>query len=145
MLTTAPTEEMIAEWKQIYEIHHSALKPNRKSGDEVDRYFRNNYSYQLLNSEVFREVVSLNITENDYFKRKLPKNVLPNVQTYQTGNVLVGIDLCTGEFHVESERVEEAIPIYDDLFVFRGLDAEDINNFFLVAEYIKLTQKERMV
>ena len=45
------------------------------------------------------------------------------------------------EFHVESENIEEVIPIHDDLFAYRGLDAEDINNFFLVAEYVKLTQR----
>ena len=71
----------------------------------------------------------------------MPQNTLPNIQSYKTGNVLVGIDLCTGEFHVESEDIEEVIQIHDDLFAYRGLDAEDINNFFLVAEYVKLTQK----
>ena len=85
-------------------------------------------------------MVSLNITENDRCKSKLPQNTLPNIQSYKTGNVLVGIDLCTGEFHVESENIEEAFQIHDDLFAYRGLDTEDINNFFLVAEYIKLTQ-----
>lgn len=27
-----------------------------------------------------------------------------------------------------------------DLFVYRGLDEEDLKNYFLVAEYIKLTR-----
>ncbi len=141
MLTTAPTSKMIAEWKRVFEIYHSSLIPNRKSGSEVDQYFRDKYSHQLYDNAEFREIVSLNITENDYFNRKLPENTLPNIQSYKTGNVLVGIDLCTGEFHIESENIEEAIPIYDDLFAYRGLDEEDINNFFLVAEYIKLTQR----
>ena len=66
--------------------------------------------------------------------------MLPNIQSYKAGNVLVGIDLCTGEFHVESENIEEVVPIYDDLFAYRGLDEEDLKNIFLVAEYIKLTQ-----
>ena len=86
-------------------------------------------------------MASLNITENDYFKNKLPKDTLPNIQSYQTGNVLVAIDLYTGEFHVESESIEEAISVHDDLFVFRGLDEEDLKNFFLVAEYVTLSQK----
>lgn len=141
MLTTEPTSEMIAEWKRIFEIHHSALTPNRKSGNEVDRYFRGKYSFQLFDNAEFQEMASLNITENDYFKSKLPRDTLPNIQSYQTGNVLVAIDLCTGEFHLESENIEEVIPIYDDLFVYRGLDEKDLNNFFLVAEYVKLSQK----
>lgn len=141
MLTTEPTSEMIAEWKRIFEIYHSALTPNRKSGNEVDQYFREKYSYQLFDNAEFRKIASLNITENDYFKSKLPKGALPNIQSYQTGNVLVAIDLCTGEFHIESENIEEVIPISDDLFVYRGLDEDDLKNFFLVAEYVKLSQK----
>ena len=141
MLTITPTEEMIAEWKRIFEMYHSSLRPNRKSGDEVDQYFREKYPHQIFDNAEFREIVSLNITENDCFSSKLPQNTLPNIQSYKTGDVLVGIDLCTGEFHVESEDIEEVIQIHDDLFAYRGLDAEDINNFFLVAEYVKLTQK----
>lgn len=42
---------------------------------------------------------------------------------------------------MESEDIQKIVSIYDDLFVYRGLDEEDLNNYFLVAEYIKLTQK----
>ena len=141
MLTTEPTAEMIAEWKRIFEIYHSALTPNRKSGVETDRYFREKYPHRLIYNAEFTEAASLNITENEYSKSKLPEGTLPDIQSYQTGNVLVAIDLYTGEFHMESENVEEVIPIYDDLFVYRGLDEEDLKNFFLVAEYVKLSQK----
>ena len=132
---------MIAEWKRIFEIYHSSLTPNRKSGIEIDQYFREKYAYQLFDHAEFREIASLNITENDYFKSKLPKDTLPNIQSYRTGNVLVAIDLCTGEFHIESENTEEVIQIHDDLFVYRGLDEKDLKNFFLVAEYVTLSQK----
>ena len=73
MLTTAPTSEMIAEWKRIFEIYHSSLMPNRKSGNEVDQYFREKYAYRLFDNAAFREIASLNIRENDYFNSKLPK------------------------------------------------------------------------
>lgn len=66
--------------------------------------------------------------------------MLPNIKSYKTGNALVGIDLSTGEFHIESENTEEVMPLHDDLFVYRGLDEEDLKNIFLVAEYVKLTQ-----
>ena len=141
MLTTAPTSEMFEEWKQIFEKYHSSLIPNRKSGIEVDLYFRKKYSHQLFDNSEFREIVSLNITDNHYYRRKLPENTLPDIQCYKTGTVLVGIDLFTGDFHSESENTEEVIQIYNDLFVYRGLDVEDINNIFLVAEYVKLSQK----
>lgn len=140
MLTTEPTAEMIAEWKRIFEAHHSAMKPNRKTGKEIDRYFREKYPYQILENAEFQEIVTRNITENEFSRSKLPKGKLPNIQSYQTGNVLVGIDVSTGEFHVESETAEDFMPIFNDLFVYRGLDEEDLKNYFLVAEYVKLTQ-----
>lgn len=140
MLTIEPTSEMLAEWKRIFEIHHSEIKPNRKSGLEVDQYFRGKYVHQIFNDAAFQKVVALNITENEFYRNKLPKDVLPNIQSYKTGNVLVGIDLCTGEFYIESENIEEVVPIHDDLFAYRGLDEEDLKNIFLVAEYVKLTQ-----
>lgn len=40
-----------------------------------------------------------------------------------------------------SEDINKSIEIYDNLFIYRGLDEEDLKNYFLVAEYIKLTQK----
>lgn len=140
MLIKEPTPEMILEWKRIFEEFHSKLKPNRKSGNEVDQYFRKKYPHHLFENSKFCEVAALNILENDFFKNKLPEGTPLNIKTYKTGNVLVAIDLCTGEFHIESENIKEAIPIYDDLFVYRGLDEEDLKNFFLVAEYVTLSK-----
>ncbi len=139
MLTVKPTAEMLAEWKRIFEAHHAAMKPNRKTGTEVDQYFRNKYAHQVFNDAAFQEIVALNITENAFSRNKLPKGVLPNIKSYKTGNALVGIDLSTGEFHIESENIEEVMPLHDDLFVYRGLDEEDLKNIFLVAEYVKLS------
>ena len=51
MLTVKPTAEMIAEWKRIFEAHHTAMKPNRKTGTEVDQYFRNKYAHQCILSQ----------------------------------------------------------------------------------------------
>lgn len=141
MLTTEATPEMIAEWKQIFENHHADMHPNRKTGAEVDAYFRTKYPYQLFNSEEFCKVVESNILENNFIREKLPKGVLPDIKTYSIDGVLVGIDLSSGEFHIESDDIEKAAPIYDDLFVYRGLDKQDLKNFFLVTEYVKLVQR----
>lgn len=142
MLTTEPTLDMIAEWKQIFDKYHFSMKANRRTGNEVNQYFKTKYIHQILENEEFKKIVTLNITENDFSCSKLPKGVLPNVRSYQTGNVLVGIDLSSGEIHIEGENIEECIPIYDDLFVYRGLDEDDLKNYFLVAQYVQLTQSE---
>lgn len=141
MLTTEVTPEVRVEWKQLFEIHHTDMRPNRKTGFEVDAFFKKKYPYQLFDSEEFYKVVEANIMENTHSREKLPNGDLPNIRSYCVDGVLVGIDLTSGEFYIESEDIEKAIPIYDDLFVYRGLDKADLKNYFLVAEYIKLTEK----
>lgn len=140
MLINEPTAEEITEWKRIFEANHSIMKPNRKNGNEVIRYFKEKYPYQFLDNAKFQEVVAQNILMNEISRSKLPNGVLPNIQSYQIDDVLIGIDLISGEFHMECENMEKCVPIYDDLFVYRGLDEEDLKNFFLVAEYVRLTQ-----
>ncbi len=141
MLTREPTKEMIEEWKNIFAAHRHELLPNRKTGVEVDAYFRNKYQYQCFSSPEFTQIIEENIKENDYTRTKL-KGLQPQINTYCVDNVLVGIDLTSGEFHVESEDTEKMTQVYDDLFVFRGLDEYDISNFFLVAEYITLASQK---
>lgn len=140
MITSEVTPGMLEEWKRIFDLHRSKLSPGRKRGVEVDDYFRNKYTYQILDSPRFKNVVGHNIMENEHSRRKVPKRMKPDIHTYRVGDVLVGIDTVSGEFCVECEEIEKAIPVYDDLFVYRGLDEDDLKNYVLVAEYVKLTQ-----
>ena len=142
MLTVEPTSEMVKEWKEIFEAHHASMQPNRKTGAEVDAYFRAHYPYEVYDCAEFREMVADEILENASLQSKLPEGTLPDIQSYFVHDVLVGIDLNSGEFHIESEDINTVIPLYDDLFLFRGLDKEDLSNFFLVAEYVKLTKNK---
>lgn len=140
MITSEVTSGMLEEWKRIFDLHRSKLSPNRKKGIEVDDYFRNKYTYQRFDFPRFKNVVEHNIVENEHSRRKLPKRMKPDIHTYRVGDVLVGIDTVSGEFCVECEDIEKVIPVYDDLFVYRGLDEDDLKNYVLVAEYVKLTQ-----
>ena len=145
MLTTEPTEEMVREWRRIHREYRDRLKPNRKSGAQLNDYFIERYSPERYDSSEFASVVEYNIMMNEHNREKLPQGVPTRIVTYKTGDggILVGIDLTTGFIHVESEDTEKAAEIYDDLFLFRGLDEKDIDNCFLTAQYIQLTQKER--
>lgn len=80
--------------------------------------------------------------ENAHPNDKLEDGTRPDIRCYRTGNALVGIDLVNGAFHVEAVDMAEAIPVYNDLFVFRGLSEDDLKNFVLVAEYVRLTQND---
>lgn len=137
MMTTEPTSEMLAEWKRIFDTCRFSMKPNRKTGIEVDSYFRSKYPCQVYDDPKFKEVVEFNIVENEHSRSKL-NGMRPDIRGYRIDDILVGIDLVSGEFFVESEDINKCVPIYDDLFVFRGLDEEDLKNCYLVAEYKNL-------
>lgn len=139
MLMQEPTPEMIQTWKTIFETHHAAMQPNRKTGAQVDAYFRSKYDCTVLKRQSFMDVVIANVLENEYYAAKYPEGERPVIRTYKTGEVFVGIDLVSGYFQVECDDIEQSAAVYDDLFVYRGLDAVDLTNFFLVAEYIRLT------
>lgn len=139
MLTTEPTIEMIQEWKCIYNENRDKLKLNRKSGAEINDYFCNKYRFEKLDSLSFHDVVEFNIMKNESNREKLPQGAVPQIVAYKAkdSSVLVGIDLVTGFFHIEGKDINRVAEIYDDLFLFRGLDETDIKNYFLVAQYIQ--------
>ena len=127
--------------KRVYEAYRPLLRPNRKSGTEVDVHFRNSYPYQPIDDYAFHTAAAANIMENKHSCTKLQGGTQPDIRCYRTGDVLVGIDLISGEFHVEAADMAAVIPIHDDLFAFRGLSEDDLKNYVLVAEYVRLTQK----
>lgn len=138
MITKELCRAEIADMKQVYEVHRPLLHPNRKSGAEIDAYFRSSYPYQQLDDYAFQTAAAANIMENEHSCAKLQDGTRPDIRCYRTGNVFVGIDLVSGAFHVEAVDMAAAIPVYNDLFVFRGLGKADLTNYVSVAEYVKL-------
>ena len=122
MITECVTKEKIDYWKQLRKEKVSTLKPNRISGIQLNEYFQNKYSPILYVDKDFLEVVKLYLIE---WHGKKSAN-LSNIICYLVDeDVYVGIDLCTGFIHIESNNIEKCIPIYDDL-----------QNFVLVGQYI---------
>ncbi len=141
MQSAKPTTAQIRQWKEIYAAHRSGMQPDRKTGAKVNAYLQEKYPCEPLNDPAFTETVVYNIMENEHSRRKFPEGTQPDIAAYRIGNVLVGIDLVSGEFHVESENLEQTAQIYDELFMFRRLDEEDLKNYFLTAQYVLLSQK----
>lgn len=142
MQTTRPTPAQVAAWKRVFEAYRGTLTPNRKSGREVDAYLHAHYACKRVTARELHEVVHQNVMCNDHLREKLPAGTTPVVFTYLVGDVLVGIDRTSGFFQTECADMTKAAAIYDDLFAFRGLDEMDLNNPYLVAEYIRLTRGE---
>ena len=139
MLTTEPTFEMIQEWKRVFAAEQQSLSPNRKTGAEVDAYFRAHYPlFEVFDSAEWREMVTEEILLSPPHAEKLPPGNMPEIAVYRMGDVYAAIDLVTGHFHIECEDIGRIVPIFDDLFLYRGLDKADLQNYFLVAEYVRL-------
>lgn len=134
MITSEVTKEQLQKWQKLFHEKSSVLKPNRISGTELDAYFQKKYIPQILNDNSFKEIISLNS------KEQYNETQATNINAYIIGEVYVGIDLVTGFFQVESEDIQKCIPIYDDLFVTRGLNASDLQNYVLTGQYIELTE-----
>lgn len=139
MLTRMPDDTMMEEWRALYAEHRLSLRPNRKTGAELEEYFLSKYEADEYSDSEFIAACSDNITLNLHSRKKLPEGKTPEIHAYITGDVKVGIDLVSGEIHLESDDIMKVVYIYDDLFVYRGLDADDLENPYLVAEYVKLT------
>ncbi|MEG0266008.1 MAG: hypothetical protein RR641_08525 [Erysipelotrichaceae bacterium] len=141
MITELVTEVELEKWKELFNLYASSMLPNRKTGKELDDYFQSKYDYQIVDSNSFKSVIKANVMENERFRGKGLKGTVPIIKTYSVGNVMIGIDIISGYFQVESEEIDKAISIYDDLFIYLGLDATDLKNFVLVGQYLELTQQ----
>ncbi|MGN0517667.1 MAG: hypothetical protein ACI4II_02955 [Acutalibacteraceae bacterium] len=138
MLTSAPTKKQIEEWKRVFREKGAFLKPNRISGKQLDSYFREKYSPKREDIDSLKEAIYLNKTEQD---GDIPKDISHIVTYVVNDDIYVGIDLYSGFFQVECEEISRMSSVYDDLFLTRGLDEKDLQNFFLTAQYIQLIEK----
>ena len=153
MLRELATPEMVREWKRTWAQWRTRLSPNRKDGEQLLSYLRARYPLREQAGECYLRAVRDNVMENEFSRDKLSpgQSLRPLaflVENAGTGRALyekrdaldgvhpifVGIDLSTGEFQVEGSAA-----LWDELFAFRGLDAADLENPFLVAQYVAVT------
>ncbi|HRX59447.1 MAG TPA: hypothetical protein P5075_11810 [Eubacteriales bacterium] len=150
MLTHAPTRGQIESWRRTFETYAPRLKPNRRSGEEVQSYLLKKYPVRELEDAACRKLVVSSVLENAPLAEKLPAGASPRPyccivrregagkslyerqdSCFQGIDIFVGIDLVTGYFTVEGSSL-----LWDELFFFRGLDTADLKNYYLVAEYV---------
>ena len=133
MITSKVTKEQLEKWRELHNIWKDKLTVNRISGKELDEYFWKKYNPAENNIESFRTVVYLN---SEAYNKKAD---MSEIHTYTLeNNVYVGIDTATGFFQVECEDIDKAAPVWDDIFIKRGLSADDIENYVLTGQYISL-------
>lgn len=154
MLMQEPTENMINEWKEIFNQYKNKIKPNKKEGLDIIKYLENHYSIMEIHDNELENIVEGNIKGNEFNLNKL-KGEEPIIRVFELNNIeknkelydkqdkifkgtkiIVGIELKTSFIFVEGSSY-----LYDELMAFTGLDDKDITNYFLVAEYIKCKEK----
>jgi hypothetical protein len=150
MQTTPITQADVARWKQIYEEYKPRLKPNRISGALLYAYLEAHYPLHPLEDTRAEWVVTQNILQNECLARQLPEGTAPEpvccvIEPVGNGEalysaqdavfegieIIVGIDLVSGYFLVEGSSA-----LWDELYAHRGLNEDDLENFYSVAEYI---------
>jgi hypothetical protein len=150
MLTRKVSPELIREWKDTSATYRPLLNPNKKTGNDIVAYLTGKYPARELPTGSLNEVVSDNVLLNDCNARKMPAGKTPEVVGFiieNTGagkhlyenqdeffrgmSIIAGVELHTAYFIVEGSSL-----LWDELFAFRGLDDEDLTNYYLVAEYV---------
>ena len=159
MQTTPPNAQDFARWKQIYAEYRPRLQPNRISGAALYDYLDAHYPLLLPDDPCLGGVVTRNILENEALSRQLPPGCLPEpvcavIEPVGAGlalyraqdavfagcEILVGIDLVSGYFLVEGSSL-----LWDELYARRGLNEDDLDNVYSVAEYISCLKRFDML
>ena len=150
MLTRKATPELVRQWKDTAETYRPLLTPNKKTGAGILAYLTGKYPVRELRVDSLRDVVEDNILSNECHARKMPAGTTPEVSgfiientgtgTYLYENqdemfrgrtIIAAVELHSGYFLVEGSSL-----LWDELCAFRGLDEEDLTNYYLVAEYV---------
>jgi hypothetical protein len=155
MLTRKVSPEMIREWKDTAATYRPSLRPNKKTGREILAYLTGKYPARELPAGSLNEVISDNVLLNDCNAGKMPAGKIPEAAGFVIENTGTGKhlyenqdDFCRGiaiiagvELHSAYFMVEGSSLLWDELFAFRGLDEEDLTNYYLVAEYVSCLRR----
>ncbi len=151
MLTHAPTPEDVLRWRKTAAEYRPHLSPNRKSADEIAAYLAARYPVIASEDPRLHNVVAQNILLNDFFVRKVPPGARLDTRVfllcnegpgrilyqdreaiYRGSPIIIGLETKSRFFLVEGSSA-----LHDELTAFAGLDADDLENDYCVAEYIK--------
>lgn len=129
MLTQKPTKKLIAKWKVIYRQYKNKLSANCKSENQILDYI--NSKYTVSNFKLFEgnQVYSI---ERDLKSEELYKK---QDEIFKQCEKI--IFYFTDEPIINFFAVEGSSALWDEILAFRGLSKEEINNYYLVAEYIQ--------
>jgi len=151
MITSQPDHAHLEHWKKLWEENKDSIIPNRRNGHQLVEYLSALYSPEESIDNELLNIVRLNVTENDFYARKLNGQIpLPAVFFVKNeGNgaflydnrssvfadveqIMVGIDLVSGYYHVEGSE-----HLWDELCAYQGLDKDDLKNYVRTGQYLE--------
>ena len=155
MLTTPPTLALIAHWQSVFKTYRHRLVPNKKNTEQVLAYLAERYPLEAVDTAAARAVVTGNITANRPLAEKCPpgRALRPvvfevvrqgsGVRLYEERNTFYGdAPIMVGlEYETAFVMVEGSGELADQLVAFAGLDQADLDNYYLVANYIACLEK----
>lgn len=155
MLVRPPTAEDLITWHREAAQFRPYLEPNRRSAEDILTYLRAHYPVAESEDQRLHDVVAQNVLLNSFFARKLPTDSRPETRVVLVGeegagaglyarreDVFKGSPIIVGlETHSAFLMTEGSSELHDELVAFAGLDAADIENDFLVWEYVDCLRK----
>ena len=81
-----PTLEMVRTWKMMYATYRTWLKPDNKPIEEVISYLKRKYPVTELHEHRLKRIVLGNVTENEYYRDKIPDNKTPTPSVFKVEN-----------------------------------------------------------
>ena len=158
MVTRRASGEQIRTWKDAWLAYRDKIPPGRKTGAEIILYLQNRYVLTETFDGVALAVIKENVVRNECNAEKLPPGEKPRPRAFfvenegagerlyrlaaqedagwDTDRIFVGVDAATGYFYVEGSE-----ELWDELFVYRGLDELDLRNFALTGQYVDLCRR----
>lgn len=147
----APTNADIARWRAVYAEYAPKLQPNQKSAEEVIQFLQAHYTLLEQTSAKARAIVVENVLLNAVHAQRLGEGEKPDPiaffvlrdarsealyrhrsRIYRHFPIYIGVDRATCSIFVEGSDC-----LHDQLTAFRGLDAQESTNFYLVANYVR--------
>jgi hypothetical protein len=122
----------------LFREFHDQLTPNRKSGAEVEKYLVSHWHGQPSEDPELVSKLTDTLTKEDEFSKMPTDPGALSMRVYQVNNTKVVLEETTGAFLVSGDEIDEKAKIWDDLFLYRGLNEEDLSNPFLVGTYVKI-------
>lgn len=122
---------LTGQWMAVYKRERPNLSPNAVTGEELCEYVRTRLHAEPWADETALDAVKKDVENSTFFAKKLcGAEPQPAAFRLPDGS-FVGIDLVSGWFIAENDKVRE------ELTYVKGLDEDDLENPIRTVEWLR--------